>query len=272
MAETKSCFIGNEKLAGSERWSLAGMTALVTGATRGIGHSIVEELAQFGATIHICARKQADIDKCVEEWRSKGYKVTGSACDVQSHEERCKLMETVASIFDGKLNILVNNAGVLIAKEIKDLTAEDISTTMSTNFVSGYHLCQLAYPYLKASGYGSIVFTSSISAVKAFTINSIYGASKGAINQVVRNFAREWGKDNIRTNAVGPGPILTELMESEMRKYPAAQKIVDDIVDQTPIGRLGEPREVAAVVAFLCLPAAYLINGQTIYADGGYIS
>ncbi|KAI4356509.1 hypothetical protein L6164_000530 [Bauhinia variegata] len=273
MAETKcSSNIGNGKVPGRERWSLSGMTALVTGGTRGIGHAIVEELAEFGATVHICARKQEDIDKCVKNWASKGYKVTGSACDLRSYKDRNSLMETVAHVFDGKLNILVNNAGVLIPKEIKDLTAEDVSTTMSTNFDAAYHLSQLAYPYLKASGYGSIVFLTSISCVKAFHTNSIYSASKGAVNNAMKNFAREWGKDNIRSNAVGPGPVMTELLGSEMKKHASVRKVIGDIVDETPIGRVGEPREIAAMVAFLCLPAASWINGQSIYADGGFVA
>ncbi|KOM38067.1 hypothetical protein LR48_Vigan03g144900 [Vigna angularis] len=101
MAETKlSCFK-------DKRWSLHGMTALVTGGTRGIGHAIAEELAEFGAAVHVCARKQQDIDRCLEEWNNKGLRITGSVCDVQSHDQRKKLMENVAFIFQGKLNILV---------------------------------------------------------------------------------------------------------------------------------------------------------------------
>ncbi|MED6129826.1 hypothetical protein PIB30_111829, partial [Stylosanthes scabra] len=89
-----------------ERWSLHGMTALVTGGSRGIGYAIVEELAEFGAAVHVCARNEEDINKCVEEWKNKGFSVTGSACDVSSPQQRQRLMDTVASIFHGKLNIL----------------------------------------------------------------------------------------------------------------------------------------------------------------------
>ncbi|XP_061360911.1 tropinone reductase homolog isoform X6 [Gastrolobium bilobum] len=252
-----------------KRWSLHGMTALVTGGTRGIGYAIVEELAEFGAAVHICARNQEDINKCLEEWKNKGFSVTGSACDILSRDQRENLMEDVASIFHGKLNILVNNAATSINKSITDYTAEDITTIMGTNFESGYHLCQLAHPLLKASGYGSIVFISSIAGLTALPICSVYAASKGAINQITKNLALEWAKDNIRANAVAPGPVLTLMLEAAVRKTCEGEKAVDALVSQTPVGRIGEPKDISALVAFLCLPASSYITGQIIATDGG---
>ncbi|XP_004492175.1 tropinone reductase homolog At5g06060-like [Cicer arietinum] len=263
MAETKLSSFKDQ------RWSLQGMTALVTGGTRGIGHAIVEELAEFGASVHICARNQDDINKCLEEWKDKGFRVTGSTCDLLFCDQRQKLMETVASVFNGKLNILVNNAGIFIPKNIIKYTDEDITTIMDTNFVSGYHLCQLAYPLLKASGYGSIVFISSISGLKALPLCSIYGASKGAMNQLTKNLALEWSKDNIRANAVAPGPVKTLLLDNAMKSAEVVNAI-GDIVSQTPINRVGEPKDVSGLVAFLCLPVASHITGQIIAADGGF--
>ncbi|KAK8466505.1 hypothetical protein PHAVU_008G116801 [Phaseolus vulgaris] len=253
-----------------KRWSLHGMTALVTGGTRGLGHAIVEELAEFGAAVHICARSQEDIDKCLEQWKSKGLNVTGSVCDLLCSDQRKRLMETVGSIFQGKLNILVNNAGICISKKIIDYTAEDISTVMSTNFESSYHMCQLAHPFLKQSGYGSIVLISSIAGVKAVPVVSVYAASKGALNQFTKNLALEWAKDNIRANVVAPGPVMTVLLKSVMDSSDEGYKIVTEAVSQTLVGRMGEPKEISALVAFLCLPAASYITGQVIVADGGY--
>ncbi|XP_027350349.1 tropinone reductase homolog isoform X2 [Abrus precatorius] len=252
-----------------ERWSLKGMKALVTGGTKGIGRAIVEELAEFGAVIHICARNQEDINKCLEEWKSKGFSVRGSACDIISREQRQNLMERVASIFDGKLNILVNNAGISGPKKIIDHTAEDITTIMGTNFEASYNLCQLAYPLLKASGNGSIIFISSVAGMVAMPLGSLYAASKGAINQLTKNIAMEWAKDNIRANAVAPGPVKTSLLESFMNSA-EGDKVVDDVVSQSPLGRMGKPKEISAIVAFLCLPASSYITGQIIKADGGF--
>ncbi|BAT84505.1 Tropinone reductase-like protein [Vigna angularis] len=264
MAETKlSCFK-------DKRWSLHGMTALVTGGTRGIGHAIAEELAEFGAAVHVCARKQQDIDRCLEEWNNKGLRITGSVCDVQSHDQRKKLMENVAFIFQGKLNILINNAGTATTKSHLDHTAEDVAVIMGTNFEACFHLCQLAHPLLKASGYGNIVFISSISGLKAFPLCTAYAASKGALNQFTKNIALEWAKDNIRANAVAPGPVKTELLDSIMETSDI-EKQVEALVSLSPAGRIGEPKDISAMVAFLCLPAASYITGQIITVDGGSI-
>ncbi|KAJ0088361.1 hypothetical protein Patl1_31810 [Pistacia atlantica] len=252
-----------------ERWSLKGMTALVTGGTKGIGHAIVEELAGFGAAVHTCSRNQTEVDHCLEEWKSKGFTVTGSVCDVLHRNQREKLMETVSSLFHGKLNILVNNAGTVVLKNTTDFTAEDISFVLGTNFESSYHLCQLAHPLLKASGNGSIVFVSSVSGVIACPLVSIYAATKGAINQVTKNLACEWAKDNIRANAVAPYIINTPLIESA-RENPEGKEIMDRMISRTPMCRAGEANEVSSLVAFLCLPAASFISGQVICIDGGY--
>ncbi|KAL2336562.1 hypothetical protein Fmac_011008 [Flemingia macrophylla] len=179
-------------------------------------HAIVEELAEFGAAVHICARNQEDIDKCLEEWKIKGFHITGSACDVLSPDQRQNIMQTVSSNFHGKLNILINNVGTTAPKSLIDYTLEDVTKIMGTNFESSYHLCQLAHPLLKASGYGSIVFISSIAGLKAFPHSSVYASSKGAMNQFTKNIAFEWAKDNIRANAVAPGPVKTPLVESLM--------------------------------------------------------
>ncbi|CAL9091480.1 unnamed protein product [Musa textilis] len=115
------------------RWSLLGTTALVTGGTKGIGHAIVEELARFGAAVHTCARNEVELEKCLQRWGAMQLKVTGSVCDVSSPTEREKLMERVKSIFNGKLNILVNNAGTAIWKPATEQTPEDYKFVMSTN-------------------------------------------------------------------------------------------------------------------------------------------
>lgn len=254
-----------ESTGGRSRWSLVGATALITGGTRGIGHAIVEDLAELGASVHTCSRNEAELNKCLQEWAAKGFTVTGSVCDASSRSQREQLLETASSVFNGKLNILINNVGTNIRKPTTEFTAEEYTMLMSTNLESAYHLCQLAYPLLKASGNGSIVFISSVAGIVHIGSGSIYGATKGAMNQLTKNLACEWAKDNIRCNCVAPWYTKTSLVEPLL----ADKDFVNKIISSTPLRRLGEPEEVSSLVAFLCLPASSYITGQIISVDGG---
>ncbi|ESW04030.1 hypothetical protein PHAVU_011G061400 [Phaseolus vulgaris] len=248
-----------------QRWTLQGMTALVTGGTRGIGRAIVEELTGFGARVHTCARNEHDLTECLKKWNDSGFEVTGSVCDVSVPKQREALMESVSSLFHGKLNILINNVGTNIRKPVTDFTSAEFSTLIDTNLGSVFHICQLAYPLLKASGMGSVVFVSSVSGFVSLKSMSVQGATKGAINQLTRNLACEWAKDNIRSNAVAPWYIRTSMVEQVLSK----KEYLEEVYSRTPLRRLGDPADVSSLVAFLCLPASSYITGQIICIDGG---
>ncbi|XP_072978388.1 tropinone reductase homolog At5g06060-like [Typha angustifolia] len=247
------------------RWSLHGMTALVTGGTRGIGHAVVEELAALGAAVHTCSRNEEELKECLKKWEGLGFRVTGSVSDLSVREQREELMKKASSIFDGKLNILINNVGTNIRKPTVEYSEEEYSFIMNTNLESAYHMCQLTHPILKASGMGSIVFISSVAGVVAINSGTIYAATKGAINQLTKNLACEWAKDNIRTNSVCPWYIRTSLVDHLLQQ----KEFLERITNRTPLQRVGEPQEVSSLVAYLCLPAASYITGQNISVDGG---
>ncbi|XP_010414408.2 PREDICTED: tropinone reductase homolog At2g29150-like [Camelina sativa] len=249
----------------TKRWSLQGMTALVTGGSKGIGEAVVEELSMLGARVHTCARDETQLQESLRKWQAKGFQVSTSICDVSSREQREKLIETVSSLFQGKLNILVNNAGTFIDKPTTEFTTEEYSFIMATNLESAFHLSQLSHPLLKASSSGGIVFMSSVSGV-VHTGSSVYGATKGAMNQLGRNLACEWASDNIRVNSVCPWVITTPLVADML----SDEKVNKAVESRTPMGRVGEANEVSLLVAFLCLPAASYITGQTICVDGGF--
>ncbi|KAB1225869.1 hypothetical protein CJ030_MR1G027860 [Morella rubra] len=162
------------------------------------------------------------------------------------------------------VGLQINNAGTNIRKTTIDYTAEDFSFLMSTNLESVFHLCQLAYPLLKASGSGSIVFVSSVEANYQHQQHLYMVQLK-----LARSLACEWAKDNIRSNSVAPWLITTPLTE---KFATAGGKFFNGIMSKTPLGRPGEPKEVASVVAFLCLPAASYVSGQTICIDGAVTS
>ncbi|KAK0605034.1 hypothetical protein LWI29_022073 [Acer saccharum] len=141
------------------------------------GRAIVEELVGFGAKVHTCSRNETELNECLENWVGSGFEVTGSICDVSIRAQREQLIGTLSSLFDNKLDILVNNVGTNIWKPMVDFTAEELSTLLVTNFESVFHLCQLAYPLSKASGAGHIGFTSFVSGF----VSLVQGSTKGAI-------------------------------------------------------------------------------------------
>ncbi|XP_023743485.1 tropinone reductase homolog At5g06060 [Lactuca sativa] len=251
---------------GNSRWSLAGMTAVVTGGTLGIGYAVVEELAELGAEVHTCSRTESVLNQRLQEWSDKGFKVTGSVCDLSSRPQREQFVEKVTTLFGGKLNILINNVGTNIFKNTLEFTPEEYSMIMATNLESCYHMCQLTHPLLKASGAGNIVFISSVMGLVHTPFGSIYSATKGAMNQLAKNLACEWAKDNIRSNSVAPWATKTPLAQHIIEK----EEFLEAMASRTPLKRVAEPNEVSSLVAFLCLPAASYITGQTIAVDGGF--
>ena len=246
------------------RWNLSGKKALVTGGTKGIGLAIVRELQELGAGVIFVARNNDEV-KNISTQTAGGIPVLGITCDISKEKDRIRLTTDITEKW-GLLDILVNNAGTNIRKPTTEYTKEEYDLVMDTNLRSALELCRLLYPLLKRSGKGNIINISSVAGQKSVRTGVVYGMSKSAMIHMTKYLAAEWASDNIRVNAVAPWYISTPLANTVLKD----QSYKQEVISRTPLKKIGKPEDVAAAAAFLCMPAADYITGQTISVDGGF--
>lgn len=243
------------------QFNFTGKTALVTGGSKGIGYSIAELLSNSGAKVIIVARgKQA-----LKEASEKLQGVSIIDADLSTNEGIQRVFRFVNEKVK-HLDILVNNTGTNIRNAVKDVKKGEFEKIFNTNLRSGYELSRLFYPLIKLSSQGNIIFISSVAGLTHLRTGALYAMTKSAINQLTKNLAVEWAEKGIRVNAVAPWYINTPLAKQVLQN----KNYQSEVLSRTPMKRIGEPSEIASIVAFLCSKGAGYITGQTIAVDGGF--
>jgi NAD(P)-dependent dehydrogenase (short-subunit alcohol dehydrogenase family) len=249
---------------------LAGKSAVITGAAKGIGRATADVFAEEGARI-IGTDIDADgLDRLRADLEVRGAECATVVGDVSKPDDARRMIAAAVEHY-GRIDILVANAGVIPLGSIDESTAEDWDKVMSIDGRGMFLTCKYAIEAMLESGGGSIVCLSSISGMAGQSRQSTYGPAKFVATGLTKHLAVEWADKGIRVNAVAPGTIWTERVRS-LPDEPGGTEYIEEIKKQHPMGRLGEPEEVARAIAFLASDEASFITGAILAVDGGYLA
>ncbi|KAL3883096.1 hypothetical protein ACJMK2_029389 [Sinanodonta woodiana] len=248
--------------------SLAGKVALITGASSGIGAATAVLFSKLGASVALTGRKEENLkkvgDQCQKEGNIKPFLIPG---DLVKEEDTKRILESTIKHF-GRLNILVNCAGILELGSIETTSLEQYDRMFNTNVRSIYHLTMLAVPHLIETQ-GNIVNVSSVNGLRSFPNVLAYNMSKSAVDQFTRCVALELAPKKVRVNCVNPGVTVTELQKRGGLNEEAYAKFLERSKETHALGRPGNPEEVASTIAFLASDSASFITGVAVPVDGG---
>jgi 2-deoxy-D-gluconate 3-dehydrogenase len=249
-------------------FDLTGRVALVTGGNGGIGLGMARGLASAGAAIVVAGRNRGKSEKAVEEIRALGVEAVAIEVDVADEASVNALIRASAERW-GRLDVLVNNAGMNIRKQPQDMSLVEWRQVLDTNLTSAFLTSRAAYPIMKAQGGGKIINIGSMMSIFGTGFAPAYAASKGGIVQLSKALASAWARDRIQVNAVLPGWIDTELTVNARREVGGLH---ERVLARTPADRWGVGDDLAGVAVFLASPASDFITGAAIPVDGGYSS
>lgn len=244
---------------------LAGKTVIVTGGSKGIGRDIARTFAELGANVAISGRNQAALDEALAELHQFNPRCIAVSGDLSDISEVRRLVDTAAETF-GSVDVLVNNAGVNIAKPAMDVTEKDWDTVLDLNLKSAFFASQAAAKYMLPQGSGRIINIASQMAFVGYIKRAAYCSSKGGLVQLTKALAVEWAKEGINVNAVAPTFIETELT-AKMFEDEAFKK---DVESRILLDGLSQPRDISGAVLYLASDMANFVTGETIKVDGGW--
>jgi gluconate 5-dehydrogenase len=249
----------------SELFTLNGRVAIVTGGSRGLGEEMAEGLAEAGAALMLCARREQWLTPTLETFRGHGYRVEGMVCDVSEPAQVQAVVDRTITAF-GQIDILVNNAGVSWGEEPETMPLEKWQKVIDINLTGAFLFSQAAGREMLKRRYGRIINIASIAGLHASVHGAHYAgyaASKAGLMGLTRELAATWGRQGIRVNAIAPGFFHSRLAD------PAIERAEPQIKATSPIPRVGDAGELKGVAVFLASDASNYITGQTIVVDGG---
>jgi NAD(P)-dependent dehydrogenase (short-subunit alcohol dehydrogenase family) len=244
---------------------LKGRVALISGASKGLGKAMAVALAAEGAHVALAARDPGPLEKVAAEIRDAGGEARAFSTDVSQEDAVLRLERDVSAAY-GKVQILINNAGVNLRKPITDFTLEEWRRVMDTNVTSAFLMCRAFVPHMKGTGYGRILNLTSIMAHVSLPERTLYSASKCALLGITRALALELAQDGVTVNGVSPGPFATE-MNAPLLHNP---ELNAQFIASIPVGRWGKVEEIGQLAVYLCSEEAGFITGTDIVIDGGW--
>jgi gluconate 5-dehydrogenase len=246
-------------------FDLSGRVAVVTGGSRGLGEEMAEGLAEAGASLMLCARREQWLTPTLDTFRGRGVRVEGMVCDVSVPEQVQSVIDRTMTVY-GRIDILVNNAGISWGAEPEDMPLDKWQKVIDINLTGAFLFSQAAGREMLKKKYGRIINIASIAGLQGSVTGSHYAgyaASKAGLMGLTRELAASWGRSNIRVNAIAPGFFHSRLAD------PAIARAEPHIKATSPIPRVGDAGELKGVCVFLASDASNYITGQTIVVDGG---